>query len=122
MRRILVTGALGQIGAELTPALRKRYGAARVVASDLAEARPADDHYERLDCTQAEAVADLMRRRDIDVVYHLAALLSAVAEDRPQDAWSVNMSGLYNVLEAARRFGSTAKNGRRAYWRGGKQP
>ncbi|RNJ49011.1 NAD-dependent epimerase/dehydratase family protein [Methylocystis hirsuta] len=105
MRRILVTGARGQIGVELTLALRKRYGAARVVASDLAEAQPLDDLYERLDCMQADAVADLMRRRDIDVVYHLAALLSAVAEDRPQAAWSVNMSGLYNVLEAARRFG-----------------
>lgn len=105
MRGILVTGALGQIGAELTPALRERYGATRVVASDLSEAQPADDSYERLDCAQAEAVADLIERREIGVIYHLAALLSAVAEDRPQDAWNVNMSGLYNVLEPARRFG-----------------
>jgi nucleoside-diphosphate-sugar epimerase len=105
MRGILVTGALGQIGAELTPALRERYGATRVVASDLSEAQPADDSYERLDCAQAEAVADLIERRDIGAIYHLAALLSAVAEERPQDAWNVNMSGLYNVLEAARRFG-----------------
>lgn len=104
MRSILVTGALGQIGAELTPALRERYGRSRVVASDLAQAQLADDLYERLDCTQAKAVAELIERRDIGFVYHLAALLSAVAEDRPQAAWSVNMSGLYNVLEAARRF------------------
>ncbi|TLG77765.1 NAD-dependent epimerase/dehydratase family protein [Methylocystis sp. B8] len=105
MRGILVTGALGQIGAELTPALRERYGATRVVASDLSEAQPADDSYERLDCAQAEAVADLIERREIGVIYHLAALLSAVAEERPQAAWSVNMNGLYNVLEAARHFG-----------------
>lgn len=105
MRPILVTGALGQIGAELTPALRKAYGADRVIASDLAQAQSADESYERLDCTQAQAVADLIARRDVGVIYHLAALLSAVAEDRPQDAWDVNMSGLYNVLEAARRFG-----------------
>jgi nucleoside-diphosphate-sugar epimerase len=105
MRPILVTGALGQIGAELTPALRKAYGADRVIASDLAQAQSAEEGYERLDCTQAEAVADLISRRDVGVIYHLAALLSAVAEDRPQDAWDVNMSGLYNVLEAARRFG-----------------
>jgi nucleoside-diphosphate-sugar epimerase len=104
MRPILVTGALGQIGAELTPALRKAYGVDRVIASDLAQAQSGDESYERLDCTQAQ-VADLIARRDVGVIYHLAALLSAVAEDRPQDAWDVNMSGLYNVLEAARRFG-----------------
>ncbi|MGD9543799.1 MAG: NAD-dependent epimerase/dehydratase family protein [Methylocystis sp.] len=105
MRPILVTGALGQIGAELTPALRKAFGAARVIASDLPEAQSADGAYERLDCTQAEAVADLIGRQDVGAVYHLAAILSAIAEDRPQDAWRVNMDGLYNVLEAARRFG-----------------
>jgi nucleoside-diphosphate-sugar epimerase len=105
MRSILVTGALGQIGAELTPALRKRYGRTRVIASDLAEAQPADGLYEHLDSALPEAVADLIERRDIGVIYHLAALLSAVAENRPQAAWSVNMNGLYNVLEAARRFG-----------------
>ncbi|MBM3562531.1 MAG: NAD-dependent epimerase/dehydratase family protein [Alphaproteobacteria bacterium] len=105
MRSILVTGALGQIGAELTPALRERYGRTGVIASDLANARPSDEFYERLDCVEPEAVADLVERRDIGVIYHLAALLSAAAEGRPQVAWSVNMSGLYNVLEAARRFG-----------------
>lgn len=104
MRSILVTGALGQIGAELTPALRQRYGRWRVIASDLAQAQPADDLYERLDCVASEAVADLVERRDIGAVYHLAALLSATAENRPEAAWSLNMGGLYNVLEAARRF------------------
>lgn len=104
MRKILVTGALGQIGAELVPALRQRYGAECVVASDLKPFSPADGAYERLDCTQPEIVADVVRRREIGVVYHLAALLSTAAETRPNSAWSVNMSGTYNVLEAAREF------------------
>lgn len=105
MRSILVTGALGQIGAELTPALRERYGRTRVIASDLAKAQPSDDFYERLDCVEPAGVADLVERRQVGVIYHLAALLSAAAEGKPQVAWTVNMSGLYNVLEAARRFG-----------------
>ncbi len=104
MRQILVTGALGQIGAELVIALRERYGVERVVASDLKQFAPLEGVYERLDCTQPEMIADVMRRREIGVVYHLAALLSAVAEKRPQSAWSVNMGGTYNLLEAAREF------------------
>jgi nucleoside-diphosphate-sugar epimerase len=110
MRRILVTGALGQVGVELVPALRERYGAERVVASDL-RAPPSgrereDRGYERLDCGDTEQVKDVMRRREIGVVYHLAALLSAVAERNPERAWSVNMGGLHNVLEAVRRCDS----------------
>ncbi len=104
MRQILVTGALGQIGAELVPALRERYGAERVVASDLQQSSPSDGVYERLDCTQPEMIADVIRRREIGAVYHLAALLSAVAEKRPRSAWSLNMGGAYNLLEAAREF------------------
>lgn len=107
MRQILVTGALGQIGAELVPALRERYGAGRVVASDLpAEAAHLSQEvvYERLDCTQTRQILDVMRRHDIGAVYHLAALLSAVAEERPRSAWSVNMGGVYNLLEAALEF------------------
>jgi len=78
MRRILVTGALGQIGVELVPALRKHYGADRVVASDLravtSRSFTAGGDYERLDCMQPSQIFEVMRRRDIGVVYHLAAL------------------------------------------------
>jgi nucleoside-diphosphate-sugar epimerase len=107
-RRILVTGALGQIGVELVPALRARYGAERIVASDL-RAPPAqlsqdDVIHEILDCTEPRQIDEAMRRHDIGAVYHLAALLSAAAERSPQSAWGVNMNGLSNLLEAARRF------------------
>jgi len=107
MRGILVTGALGQIGSELVPALRDRYGSERVIASDL-RINPAgsavDGPFEHLDCTQPHQILDVIRRHDVGVIYHLAALLSATAEERPHAAWSINMGGLYNVLEAARQY------------------
>ena len=106
-RQILVTGALGQVGSELVPALRERYGAGRVVASDLRAMPPqrsAEGTYEHLDCMQPQQILDVMRRHHIGTVYHLAALLSAVAEEKPQAAWSLNVGGLCNVLEAARQY------------------
>jgi nucleoside-diphosphate-sugar epimerase len=107
MDRILVTGALGQIGAELVPALRERYGADRVVASDIrmpaAGAPPAELPFEHLDCTHLRQIQDVVRRYEVGTIYHLAGLLSAVAEDRPQVAWHVNMGGLYRILEVARQ-------------------
>lgn len=109
MRRILVTGALGQIGSELVPSLRQLYGDDLVVASDLAslsETQGLGGRYEQLDCTDAERISTVMRRHEIGVVYHLAALLSAVAEGRPQAAWNINLGGVFNLLEAARQFGA----------------
>lgn len=104
---ILVTGALGQIGAELAPALRERCGSERVVASDIrmpAKGAAADaGPFEHLDCTKLEQILEVVRRHDVGVIYHLAALLSAVAEDKPQAAWHLNMGGLYHVLEVARQ-------------------
>ena len=108
-KNILVTGALGQIGSELVPALKRRYGAERVVASDIRipPAGAFEGLFEQVDCTQPLAIQDVVRRHDIGAIYHMAALLSAVAEERPQIAWSVNLGGLYNVLEVARQNGAS---------------
>ena len=106
MKRILVTGALGQIGSELVPALRERFGVDHVVASDIKMPRLGDDGpFERVDCTNLRQIQGVLVHREIDTVFHLASLLSAVAEDKPQVAWDVNMGGLYRVLEASRERG-----------------
>jgi nucleoside-diphosphate-sugar epimerase len=109
MRRVLVTGALGQIGSELVPTLCARYGAGRVIASDLRMLQTVSGKalteapYEHVDCTRPDQLHEAVRRHDVGTIYHLAALLSAVAEDKPQIAWAVNMGSLYNVLEVARQ-------------------
>lgn len=106
MKRILVTGAAGQIGSELTLALRERYGAENVVAAGhrtppspkLRDSGP----FEFLDVIQRESLERVVDRYAIDTIYHMAAILSATGEQKPQLAWQVNMGGLYNVLEVAR--------------------
>jgi nucleoside-diphosphate-sugar epimerase len=101
--RILVTGALGQIGSELVPALRERYGEDAVVASDIRmPPRGTDGPFEFVDTTNLRQLTEVVRRNEVGTIYHLAALLSATAESKPQVAWDVNMGGLYRVLEVAR--------------------
>lgn len=107
MRRILVTGALGQIGSELVLALRARYGSEAVIASDirlppLETLRPGE-RFEFLDSTNARQIQDIVRNGDVGTIYHLAALLSATSEEKPHVAWELNMGGLYKVLEVARQ-------------------
>ena len=107
MKNILVTGCFGQIGSELVPALRQRYGADAVVASDIrqlpAGSAAAEGPFEQLDCTKMQQIEEIVRQHKIGTIYHLAALLSAVAEDSPQAAWDLNMGSLYGVLETARK-------------------
>ncbi len=106
--RILVTGACGQIGTELTAILRERHGNDNVVASDIQPVPPmlaASGPSALLDVTQRDALAALVQRYHIDTIYHMAAILSATGEEKPRLAWSVNIGGLYNVLEVAREHG-----------------
>lgn len=106
MKRILVTGALGQIGTELVAELRRRYGAENVVASDIRQpAAAGEGPFEQLDCLDRERLERVLERWRPDTILHLAALLSAVAEARPDKAWHVNINGLLSVLEAARGSG-----------------
>jgi len=107
MRRILVTGALGQIGSELVVALRERYGSGTVIASDIRlpplETLHPGERFEFLDSTNARQIQDIVRNGEVGTVYHLAALLSATSEEKPHVAWELNMGGLYKVLEVARQ-------------------
>jgi nucleoside-diphosphate-sugar epimerase len=89
------------------PALRRRYGDETVIASDLRmlpAGAPAPGPHEHLDCTDLRQLGELVRRYDVGTIYHLAALLSATAEAKPQVAWSLNMGSIYNVLEVARQY------------------
>lgn len=108
MKNILIIGSVGQIGSELTMRLRSIYGANNVIAGfrktepskELAESGP----LERVDATDPERVVEVIKKYNIDTIYNLAALLSAVAEDKPQAAWNVGVNGVYNLLEIAREY------------------
>ena len=104
MKRILVTGAAGQVGSELVPELRRIYGGEAVLATDVRLPEAADGPTAVLDCTDAAAIAEAVRQQRADTIYHLAALLSATAEAKPQKAYEINMGTLMNVLEVAREL------------------
>jgi nucleoside-diphosphate-sugar epimerase len=108
MSRILVTGALGQIGSELTAMLRAQHGVDAVVASDLREptAGPAlDGPFALLDVTDDKRLDEIVVEHDVGHIVHLAALLSATGERNPSLAWKINVGGLFGVLEVARARG-----------------
>ncbi len=101
--KILVTGAIGQIGSELVLALRDRYGKENVIASDLRNPNNQEfDPFVSLDVLDKKALEILIKQHKISVIYHLAAILSAAGEGNPNLCWNVNINGLYNVLEVAR--------------------
>ncbi|MDA4125722.1 MAG: NAD-dependent epimerase/dehydratase family protein [Thaumarchaeota archaeon] len=108
MPRVLVTGSAGQIGTELVPHLRSLYGKDNVVAAiHKASGGPSlrDGPLVTLDTGDSAAIDGAIREFNVDTIYHLAALLSATGENDPQLAWRVNIDGLRNVLEAARKNG-----------------
>ncbi|MDR2146456.1 MAG: NAD-dependent epimerase/dehydratase family protein [Tannerella sp.] len=107
MKNILIIGSTGQIGSELTMELRKRYPQGTVVAGYITGAEPKGELAESgpstlADITDSQQIADIVARYHIDTIYNLAALLSRVAEEKPQLAWKIGMDGLFNVLEVAR--------------------
>ena len=110
MKNILVIGATGQIGSELTLELRKRYGDDHVVAGYIPSAMPqgelkASGPSAIADVTDRQSIEVVARQFKIDTIYNLAALLSVVAESRPAMAWKIGIDGLWNVLEVAREYG-----------------
>jgi nucleoside-diphosphate-sugar epimerase len=112
--KILVIGASGQIGVELTLALRQRYGAQNVIASDLREQNPlleGTGPYVALDVMNKEMLHVQVIRQNVTQIYLLAAILSATGEKNPGLAWHLNMQGLLNVLDIAREEKLT-----KVYW------
>ena len=108
MKKVLITGALGQIGSELTERLRKDLGVDNVIATDIRKIEGSstveDGRFETLDVNDYDAFLALAKENQVDTIVHLAALLSATAEARPQFAWNLNMNGLMNALEIAREL------------------
>lgn len=102
--KILVIGADGQIGTELTLALREQMGEGNVFATDI---KPVNDSlkgtgpYDFLDVTDKDAISTFVRSNKITQIYHMAAILSATGENHPRRAWNLNMSGLLHVLDIA---------------------
>ncbi|MCM3315143.1 L-threonine 3-dehydrogenase [Rummeliibacillus stabekisii] len=104
MKRIMITGASGQIGSELVAKLRKEYGTENVLATDIKESANQAGPFEKLDVTDAKRMHELAKNFEADTIMHMAALLSATAEERPLFAWNLNMGGLVNALEVAREL------------------
>jgi nucleoside-diphosphate-sugar epimerase len=106
MKRILVTGSVGQIGSELTLALRQRFGAENVVATGRktppSDALKNSGPFYFIDVAQRETLEEVVRKHDIDTIVHMAAILSAVGEQNPMRCWDVNINGTLVVLECAR--------------------
>ena len=111
IKQILVTGAVGQIGSELTLALRERYGRENVVATGRkTEPSPAlrdSGPFYFIDVGARPSIEVVVKKHKIDTIVHMAAVLSAAGEKNPQAAWDININGMINVLEVARAFEMT---------------
>jgi nucleoside-diphosphate-sugar epimerase len=110
MKKILITGALGQIGSELTVKMRELYGKDNVIISDVEKKSGKEDltesgPFEIINVLDVKQISDVVNKYKIDTIVNLAAILSAVGEKNPNLCWQINMTGLYNVLEIAREKG-----------------
>ena len=107
-RKILVIGSAGQIGSELVPALREKYGGNNVIATG--RKTPLPDIIKNsgpviyLDALDKDSLAKVIFEYEIDTIFHMASILSATGEKMPQTAWNINLNGLINVLEVARSY------------------
>ena len=107
-RKILVIGSAGQIGSELVPALREKYGGENVIATGMRT--PLPDSIKKsgpviyLDALDKNSIAEVIFEYEIDTIFHMASILSATGEKMPQTAWDINLNGLINVLEVARSY------------------
>ena len=108
MKKILVTGALGQIGTDLVLKMREKYGNSNVISSDIVrnENNPActEGIFEILNVMNIKEYATIIEKHNINYIVHLASLLSASGEANPQKLWELNMGSLYNSLELARQY------------------
>lgn len=106
MNRVLVTGAKGQIGSDLVVALRNRYGADRILESDIVPPTGSTNGstlYRQIDVRDARQLEQAVDEFGVDTIYHLASLLSATGEHKPEAAWDVNVNGTKNILDLAAR-------------------
>ncbi|WP_369360832.1 L-threonine 3-dehydrogenase [Priestia megaterium] len=107
MKKVLITGSLGQIGSELTAKMREIYGSENIIATDIRKTTSdvvTSGTFEILDVTDQTALFTIAKKHKVDTIIHLAALLSATAEQKPLLAWNLNMGGLVNALEVAREL------------------
>ncbi|RZS92221.1 NAD-dependent epimerase/dehydratase family protein [Aquimarina brevivitae] len=100
--KILVIGANGQLGSVLIPELRKKYGEANVIASDLQKPKQSTGLFEVIDATDQNKIDDVVKAHKVNQIYHLAAILSAKGEQNPLQTWDINMKTFFNVLEVSR--------------------
>ncbi|MFE4089787.1 L-threonine 3-dehydrogenase [Priestia sp. YIM B13484] len=107
MKKVLITGSLGQIGSELTAKMREIYGSENIIATDIRKTTSdvvTSGPFEILDVTDQTVLFTIAKKHKVDTIIHLAALLSATAEQKPLLAWNLNMGGLVNALEVAREL------------------
>ena len=110
MSRILIIGSEGQIGTELSIFLSKIYSKNDIITSDLNKKTDTDFEFIKLNALLYSDIEKVVKKYEVDDVYHLAAILSAKGEENPLNTWEINMTSLFNVLELARKkFGHLDK-------------